>query len=90
MPMRLPQDINYKLEYAKPSNFSVVGSHPLKTSARHGDDLILDLMVMMPQVSFSILINTFGVVANEIRICFKKRIISIIDTFTSEPSILHV
>jgi U3 small nucleolar RNA-associated protein 22 len=50
VPMRMPQDVNYKLEYAKPANFNVVGSHPLKTSTKHGDDLILDLMVMMPEV----------------------------------------
>lgn len=53
VPMRLPQDVNYKLEYAKPANFNVVGSHPLKTGTKTGDDLVLDLMVMMPPVSLS-------------------------------------
>ncbi|TID14231.1 Nrap protein [Venturia nashicola] len=48
VPMHLPQDVNYKLEYAKPANFNVVGSHPLKTGTKTGDELILDLMIMMP------------------------------------------
>ncbi|KAE9975391.1 hypothetical protein BLS_002620 [Venturia inaequalis] len=48
VPMSLPQDVNYKLAYAKPANFNVVGSHPLKTGTKNDDNLVLDLMIMMP------------------------------------------
>lgn len=51
VPMSLPQDVNYKLAYAKPANFNVVGSHPLKTGTKNDDNLVLDLMIMMPPVS---------------------------------------
>jgi hypothetical protein len=90
VPMLLPQGVNYKLEYAKPANFNVVGSHPLKTGAKHGDDFILDLMVMMPQVSFTVVFITLGVLANGIRICSRKKITSTTDIFTSELFILLV
>ncbi|QDS71339.1 hypothetical protein FKW77_002204 [Venturia effusa] len=48
VPMCLPQEVNYKLQYARPATFNVVGSYPLKIGTKTGDDLVLDLMVMMP------------------------------------------
>lgn len=90
VPMLLPQGVNYKLEYAKPTHFNVIGSHPLKIGAKHGDDLILDLMVMMPQVSSTMVLTTLGVLANGIRICSRKKITSTTDIFTNEPFILPV
>jgi hypothetical protein len=85
--MRLPENVNYNLEYAKPINFNVVGSYPLKISAKSGDALILDLMVMMPPVSYSIFIKPHEVIANETRVCLREKITLITDTSISEPSI---
>jgi len=49
--MRLPQNVNYKLGYAKPVSLNIVGSSPLNTSTKNEDGLILDFMVKMPAVS---------------------------------------
>lgn len=87
VPMRLPQDVNYKLEYATPANFNVVGSYPLKTRAKTGDDLVLDLMVMMPPVSLSSHTLVPRKAYNENRNCLNERTISIIDTSTNAPTI---
>lgn len=88
--MRLPQDVNYTLEYAKPANFNVVGSHPLKTGPKTGDELVLDLMVMMPPVSLSTHTLMSGKASNENRTCLNEKTISIIDISTNAPITWHV
>ncbi|KAF2144618.1 uncharacterized protein K452DRAFT_245617, partial [Aplosporella prunicola CBS 121167] len=49
---RPPKDAKYTLEYAKPAAINAVGSYPLKTQARTGSDLAIDLVVMMPPTLF--------------------------------------
>ncbi|KAM0717461.1 hypothetical protein Q7P37_007313 [Cladosporium fusiforme] len=49
---RPPKDAKYKLEYAKPSNINVVGSHALQTSNRARDSAQLDMVIQMPASLF--------------------------------------
>lgn len=49
---RPPKDAKYKLEYAKPANINVVGSHALQTSNRARDSAELDMVIQMPASLF--------------------------------------
>lgn len=49
---RPPKDAMYKLEFAKPSNINVVGSHALKIANRAADILAVDMVVQMPSALF--------------------------------------
>jgi U3 small nucleolar RNA-associated protein 22 len=49
---RPPKDANYKLQYDKPAHINAVGSYPLNTAIKHGDDLVIDFVVTMPAVRF--------------------------------------
>ena len=49
---RPPKDAKYKLEYARPSNINVVGSHALKTSNRAREVAELDMVIQMPSSLF--------------------------------------
>ena len=49
---RPPKDAKYKLEYQKPANVNVVGSHALKTSSRATQVLEIDMALTMPPAIF--------------------------------------
>lgn len=49
---RPPKDAQYKLEFAKPANINVVGSHVLKTAVRTRDVLVVDMALQMPSSLF--------------------------------------
>ena len=49
---RPPKDAKYKLEYAKPTNVNVVGSHVLKTASRSKKNVEIDMVVTMPSRLF--------------------------------------
>lgn len=46
-----PKDAKYTLHYERPAHINTVGSYPLSTRTKHGDDLVLDFVVTMPSVS---------------------------------------
>ncbi|KAF2399987.1 Nrap protein [Trichodelitschia bisporula] len=49
---RPAEDAKYKLAYSKPAQVSVAGSYPLKTTTGSSSDLVLDIIVTMPQDIF--------------------------------------
>lgn len=49
---RPPKDANYKLQYAKPSYINAVGSLPLGLGTKLGDEIVVDLVVTMPDEIF--------------------------------------
>lgn len=49
---RPPKDAQYKLQYSKPASINAVGSYPLKIATRTGEELCIDLAVIMPSAIF--------------------------------------
>jgi len=47
-----PHDAQYKLEYQKPVNINVVGSHALKLATRTNTTCVIDMVVTMPPELF--------------------------------------
>ncbi|GAB7337640.1 hypothetical protein MBLNU457_g2935t1 [Dothideomycetes sp. NU457] len=47
-----PRDAQYKLEYQKPANINVVGSHALKLATRTNPTCVIDMVVTMPSELF--------------------------------------
>ena len=47
-----PHDAQYKLEYQKPININVVGSHSLKLATRTNTTCVIDMVVTMPPELF--------------------------------------
>ena len=55
---RPTKDAQYKLVYSKPKSINVIGGYPLKVATRTGEELVMDLLVTMPEVKLYILILT--------------------------------
>ncbi|EOD48163.1 putative pre-rrna processing protein utp22 protein [Neofusicoccum parvum UCRNP2] len=49
---RPPKDAKYTVQYAKPTVINPIGSYPLKTNARTGNEQAIDLVVVMPPILF--------------------------------------
>lgn len=49
---RPPKDAQYKLQYSKPASINAVGSYPLKIATRTGEEMCIDLAVIMPSAIF--------------------------------------